>query len=259
MRFAKIFSILHFPHKFEVMGNKSEILAELERQLLPLQGYKPHHHSPFNKVDLGPVNRAFPRHEFPTGAIHEFICKRQEEVAASSGFISGILGSLMKRGEPAVWINPSYTIYPPALREFGIEPHKIIFIEAKSEKDILWTTEEALKCTGLVGVVTQVNNLSFNASRRLQLAVETSGLTGLVVRQPKIVSTTACVARWSIQPVQSYNEADVPGTGHPQWNVQLLKVRNGKPGNWTMRWQDEHFVATSETVMMNEWLKLKTG
>lgn len=241
------------------MGVKSQILAELERQLLPLQGYKPLHHSAFNRVDLGEINKAFPGNEFPTGAVHEFICNDTEEVAASSGFISGILSSLMKRGEPLVWINPVNTIFPPALKEFGIEPHRIIFIEARNEKEILWTTEEALKCSGLIGVVAHVSNLSFNTSRRLQLAVENSGITGLLIRHTKTINTTACVARWNIRPMHSYNEDDLPGTGFIQWNVELMKVRNGKPGNWNLRWQNNQFWIINEPVVVHEWAERKIG
>lgn len=38
--------------------------------------------------------------------------------------------------------------------------------------------EEALKCGGLAAVVGEVQDISFTASRRLQLAVEQSGVTG---------------------------------------------------------------------------------
>ena len=41
------------------------------------------------------------------------------------------------------------TIFPPALKSFGIAPDKIIFIDLKKEKEILWAMEEALKCDGL--------------------------------------------------------------------------------------------------------------
>ena len=28
----------------------------------------------------------------------------------------------------------------------------------------------------------------------------------------------------------------MPGVGFPRWNVELLKVRNGKPGSWQLEW-----------------------
>jgi len=34
---------------------------------------------------------------------------------------------------------------------------------------------------------------------------------------------------------------DLPGIGFPRWNVELLKVRNGKPGSWQMEWKSTGF------------------
>ena len=58
------------------------------------------------------------------------------------------------------------TIFPPALKFFGIAPDKIIFIDLQKEKDILWAMEEALKCDGLAAVIGEMQELSFTASRR---------------------------------------------------------------------------------------------
>jgi protein ImuA len=29
---------------------------------------------------------------------------------------------------------------------------------------------------------------------------------------------------------------DLPGVAFPRWQVELLKVRNGKPGIWQLEW-----------------------
>jgi hypothetical protein len=33
----------------------------------------------------------------------------------------------------------------------------------------------------------------------------------------------------------------MPGVGFPGWNVELLKVRNGKPGSWQIEWAESRF------------------
>ena len=33
----------------------------------------------------------------------------------------------------------------------------------------------------------------------------------------------------------------MPGIGYPKWEVTLLKVRNGKPGNWKIQWRNKKF------------------
>ena len=102
--------------------------------------------------------------------------------------------------------------------------------------------EEALKCEGLAAVIGETSELSFTASRRLQLAVEQSRVTGFVLRvQPRNPGITASVTRWKISPISSVLPDSMPGVGFPRWNVELLKVRNGKPGAWQLEWKGGRF------------------
>ena len=119
---------------------------------------------------LVPFKHAFPNSSFPLGAIHEFICNNIEEMTASSGFIAGILSTLMHQSGVSIWISSSHSIFPPALKSFNIAPDKIIFVKLQNEKDILWTIEEALKCEGLSAVIGEIRDLSFTASRRIAIS-----------------------------------------------------------------------------------------
>jgi protein ImuA len=59
--------------------------------------------------------------------------------------------------------------------------------------------EEALRCNRLAAVVAEIGELSFTASRRLQLAVEQSRVTGFILRlKPRNLTSTACVTRWRV-------------------------------------------------------------
>ncbi|MBC7936580.1 MAG: Error-prone repair protein ImuA [Rhizobacter sp.] len=212
---------------------KSAIIAQLQKDILPLQGFKKNRNSTILDLNLGPVKNAFPNAQFPIGAVHEFCYTGAEDAAATSGFVSGVLASLMRTGGVSIWISADRMIFPPALQSFGIAPDKIIFIDLQKESDIEWAMEEALKCNGLAAVVGEMPELSFTASRRLQLAVEQSQVTGFILRRnPRSLSTTACVTRWKITSIPTILADDMPGVGFPCWKVELLKVRNGKPGTW---------------------------
>src|SRR5262245_9075510 len=125
-----------------MVSTKADIISQLEKEILNLQHFKPLH-AGGTDAGLGIIKDAFPNSSFPVGAIHEFFSSTNEESASSFGFISGIISSLMKSGAPSIWISPSSSIFPPALKSFGIDPHKIIFVHPKKTKDILWTIEEA--------------------------------------------------------------------------------------------------------------------
>ena len=218
---------------------KPDIITQLKKDILALQGFRPLVHSQ-QQIDLGTINHSFPHSQFPLGANHEFICNSKESLAASTGFIAGILSTLLQKGGAVAWISSSQIIFPPALVSFGIEPSQVIFIHL--QKEILWTLEEALKCEGLTAVVGEISSIDLTASRRLQLASEQSRVTGFLLRYPpKQLNTTACVCRWQIQPLKSETEDGLPGVGFPRWAIELLKVRNGKPGHWQLEWANGQF------------------
>ena len=148
----------------------------------------------------------------------------------------------------------------PALKIFGIEPERIIFVDLLKQKEALWAIEEALKCNVLSAVVGELKELSFTESRRLQLAVEQSRVTGFIHRiNPKSENTVACVTRWKIQSLPSTVEDGMPGVGFPRWNVQLTKVRNGKPGMWQVEWAAGGFRHITTQISIHEIQKRKAG
>ncbi len=242
-----------------MLQTKKDIISQLQKSILLMQGFTLASANGAESVGLGLVESAFPNGVFPTGTIHEFLTIQPEQAAASGGFISGILNSLMERGGACLWISMSRSLFPPALKVFGIEPDRIIFVDLKREKDVLWVTEEALKCPGLAAVVAEMKEISFTQSRRLQLAVEQSKVTGFILRSdPRKLSATACIARWNISSLPSELQDGMPGVGFPRWNVELLKVRNGNPGSWKMEWSGGRFNQVpepAEVSLLQESLK----
>ena len=223
-------------------ASKADIIAQLQRDILPLQGFKSALKKTLVDTGLGPIKHAFPNAEFPLGAVHEFIYTGAEDAAATSGFVAVLLGSIMRSSGISLWISSSRLVFPPALSSFNIAPDKIIFIDLQKEKEILWVMEESLKCEGLSGVIGEMRDLSFTDSRRLQLAVEKSRVTGFVLRNnSRNLNITACVSRWKITSLPSELPGEMPGVGFPRWNIELLKVRNGRPGNWQMEFAAGHF------------------
>lgn len=233
-------------------GSKADIIAQLQRDILCLQGFRSTAKSTAVDLGLGPLKDAFPNATFPTDAIHEFLSGATEHGAATAGFISGLIGRLMQHAGACVWISTARSVFPPALKVFGISPDQVIFVAMEREKDVLWAMEEALKCKGLAAVVAEIKELSFMASRRLQLAVEQSSVTGFIIRhQPRNIGVTACVSRWQITPLPSRLEDGMPGVGFPRWNVELLKIRNGRPGTWQIEWSAGRFCPVTDPVIVN--------
>jgi protein ImuA len=128
------------------------------------------------------------------------------------------------------------------LKSFGIDPDRIIFVDLPREKEVISAMDEALRCAALTAVIGEMKEISFTYSRRLQLAVENSQVTGFLLRNdsPRL-NATACVSRWRIQPLPSESIDDLPGIGYPAWRVELLRIRNGRPGTWNIQWKNGSF------------------
>lgn len=76
--------------------------------------------------------------------------------------------------------------------------------------------EEALKCEGLAAVIAEIPYINFAQRRRLQLAVEKSHVTGILLRkEPKRLSNTACTVRWQVRRQPSELPDDLSGVGQP--------------------------------------------
>ncbi len=223
------------------LAEKKEIIRQLKERILSLEGFNTDADSRLHDFGLGAMNAAFPGGAFPVGAIHEFVSPTEACAAAANGFLSGLLSTLMKKEGICLWISVGRKVFPPALKFFGIEPHRIIFIDVRREKDALWVMEQGLKCNALAAVVAELRDIGFAESRRLQLAVETSRVTGFLHRQqPRLVNTLACVSRWKIRPLASWTDG-LPGVGFPCLEVELVKIRNGRPGIWQFGWKNGAF------------------
>lgn len=174
----------------------------------------------------------------PTGCLHEVLGGADD--GAATGFVLALLARLLtaaQAGQPALWCGRCLDLYGPGLAGRGLDPARLILVEAARPADLLWAMEEGLRCPGLAAVVGEVDRLDLTAARRLQLAAEAGGATGLVLRrgggrEPGAgTGAGAATTRWRISPR--------PGGLAACWHVELLRCRGGRPRDWHVEWHDE--------------------
>ncbi|HZY38215.1 MAG TPA: Error-prone repair protein ImuA [Mucilaginibacter sp.] len=225
-----------------MQATKQEIIEKLRQDINTWEGFRPPKPGESESFGLGPIENAFPGRVFPTGVLHEFVSQSPEQTAAIGGFLAGLMQILLKDGGVCIWASYSRRIYPPALKRFGVNPDRFVFIDVQREKDVLWVTEEALKCKGIAAVICETRHLDFQESLRLQLAVEQSQVTGFILRKDaKAIPNTVCLTRWAIRPLKTQLRPGLPGVGHPRWQVDLLRVKHGQPGSWILEWRNKTF------------------
>ncbi len=132
--------------------SKAEALAALRQKISHLETFQPLAGKAHPRLQIPDINQHLPLGSFSTGAIHEFVSKGFEDGAATEGFVSGLI-SLINPKTTLLWITKRRTIFPPGLTVFGIDQDRVIFIELPGDQEILWATEEALRCQSITAVI----------------------------------------------------------------------------------------------------------
>ena len=135
----------------------------------------------------------------PRGCLHEVAGAVDDGAAA--GFCAALLGRLSAEpmAGPVLWCQPTLDLYGPGLAAFGLDPARLIVVTARRPADRLWAMEEGLRCPALAAVLGELDALDLTAARRLQLAAETSGVTGFVLHpNGGHPAQATAVTRWKI-------------------------------------------------------------
>ena len=185
------------------------------------------------------IDAALPGGGLALGALHEV-------GGGGNGAIDGAAAALFAAGIAArakgqvLWCVTRADLFAPALSQAGLKPSRVIYVEAGDETSLPACFEEGLRHGGLGSVVAEASRLSMTASRRLQLAAESSGTLGLAVRRWRrqaeaadFGQPTTAVTRWRVSAPPSA-PLPVPGVGRARWLVELMRVRGGESADFEL-------------------------
>src|ERR1700726_1744564 len=180
------------------------------------------------------------------GAMHEVFADAGRQSAAATGFVAGLAGRAAAR-RPLVWIRQDFTeiesgaLSMSGLAELGLDPRLVVSVRAADVDTALRTAADALACDA-VGVVVlevwgEVRQLDLVASRKLTLASQASGVTGLLLRVAAQPSPSTAETRWIVRAAHSPPAANWSAWGAPVFDAQLVRNRHGPVGRWIMEWK----------------------
>ncbi|WP_051677648.1 ImuA family protein [Bradyrhizobium sp. URHD0069] len=197
------------------------------------------------------------------GAVHEVFAEAGRQSAAATGFVAGLAGRAAAR-RPLVWVRQDFTeietgaLSMSGLAELGLDPRLLVTVHAADVDTALRTAADAFACDALGAVVLEVwgeaRPLDLVASRKLTLAAQASGVTGLLLRLAAEPSPSTAETRWivraahsppaplgpaaSLMPAASLGPA-APWSawGAPVFDAELVRNRHGPVGRWIMEWK----------------------
>ena len=178
-------------------------------------------------------------------AVHEVFAEGRQS-AAATGFIAGLAGRVAAR-RPLVWIRQDFAeiesgaLSMSGLAELGLDPRRVVTVRAADVDAALRTAADALACDALGAVVLEVwgeaRQFDLVASRKLTLAAQASGVTGLLLRVAAEPQPSTAETRWIVRAAHSPPAAVGSAWGAPVFDAQLVRNRHGPVGRWIMEWK----------------------
>lgn len=143
-------------------------------------------------------------------------------------------GIAARQTGPVLWVLRRRDLFAPALYQAGLAPARVIYAEARDDKEVLAVIEDALHHGGLAAIIGEVRKAGLTSTRRLQLAAEGGTTLTLLMRghiklgEDPLAQPSAAATRWRIAPVAS-TPLEIAGVGRARWNVELVRQRGGAP------------------------------
>ncbi|MEQ8405855.1 MAG: hypothetical protein RKE49_12215 [Oceanicaulis sp.] len=134
---------------------------------------------------------------------------------------------------------------PDGLKQAGVDPARLMRIDARPGADALWAMEEALKAGALVfGEAGAAKGYDLTASRRLHAAAKANGGQILVARAHDADGTSAALTRWRIAaapgaPAPWRGAGGLSGLGSRKLIAVLERRRGGAPDRFELEWDDD--------------------
>jgi len=121
---------------------------------------------------------------------------------------------------PLIFIDTLGDFYPPAAAQHGIGYDRLIVLRTHSEQDAFWAMDQSLRCGAVAAVIAPLGMLNDRLARRLQLAAESSGCVGLILRTGNRPTHRFAAVRMRIEAISNRQSLH---------RITLLTVREGSP------------------------------
>jgi protein ImuA len=110
-------------------------------------------------------------------------------------------------GRALVVVDRSRTFYAPAAAAWGIDLSQLLILQPADDAAQLWALDQALRCPGVGAVYATCGALDVRDFRRLQLAAESGGTLGVLVRPKRLRGQPSWAdVQWAVQPRATKDE-----------------------------------------------------
>ncbi|WP_284947393.1 ImuA family protein [Acidisoma cladoniae] len=195
--------------------------------------------------EIDAIDRHLPGGGLRLGGLHD-VADAGPGLEHGTAAVLMVAGILARLPGPVLWVTEQRDLFAPALAHVGLDPNRVLHVEAGRDaaRSVLVAMEEGLRHPGFAGIVGEVRRLDSTASRRLQLAAETSGVTVFTLRRsrtpddPALMTPIAALTRWRIARQSAGpplpHAPQVRGLAPAVWRIDLIRCRGAEPATWSV-------------------------
>ena len=180
-------------------------------------------------LGIGGLGELFPAGRLSTGSLVELL-------PTASGAGAWTLALLLARhacGERKALLiaDTEQCFYPPAARKYGIDLNRTIIVRARTSSEALLALAQSLRCTAVGAALGTLDRLTDRDGRRLQLAAESGGSVGVLLRPMTVLASPSFASvRLRLDPLPSARIASFSVQTLRRMRLEVLRCRGGYEG-----------------------------
>jgi protein ImuA len=163
-------------------------------------------------------------------------------LGAAFGFLFTLTAAALQEGRHALFIAARRALDLGApcghgLNGLGVDLGRLILVETKTDQEVLWAIEEALRSGARPALVAGAieKGVDLTQSLRLNLAAAPHATPLILLRGARASGSSAALTRWRIAPAPAARDR-FGAFAAWRWHVVLERCRNGRPGEWLIEW-----------------------
>jgi len=212
------------------------VVESLAEEVRRIEGARPLWSAEVVSSGSPDLDRLLPGGGFRRGSLIEWLAGG----AASGAATLALWAAVQAAGScgTVVVIDRQAQFYPPAVLSLGLRLEQLVVVRPSSQADEQWALDQTLRSRGVAAAWCWLSQTDDHTLRRWQLAVETSGVLGMLVRDAGARDEPSWAeVRLGVQPIAASPPAlrGVPvtqavGGRQRRVRVELLRARQAEVG-----------------------------
>ena len=200
--------------------SRPQLLKSLRRKMEGVEGAR-RQEKEILSTGCPALDRLLPRGGLARGTLVEWLA---EQPGSGAGMLALLAARQASReGRALVVLDRFRRFYPPAAAAWGIDFANLLVVRPSSEKEALWALDQVLRSPSVGAVWAPLEDIDIREFRRLQLAAESGGTLGLLLRPASFRDKPS----WAELQLLVRPQA---GSGGWRLSVEITRARSGTSG-----------------------------